>query len=239
MRDNLDDEQAAHKRIPNRAPPWMKLYWSDVMEITLGLGRADDLGIYTLMMGLAWMRGDASLPGDIGQLKEELKLRLPKQHGHTFNRAVPTLLEKFFERREDGRYYHPGVEYELRKARAARPKAKQTESKWQANGKQNDATSAKINDLQGRRYKDTETDKDKDIRGNSSEAWRGGEVKRKRARKGFQSLGQFLHRDNGISKSVPREGATSGTTEHLKDFREAPPHGWGSVASRFDKGRID
>jgi len=50
-------------------PPWMKLYW----RVTLGLGRADDLGIYTLMMGLAWMRGDATLPSELGQLKEEFK----------------------------------------------------------------------------------------------------------------------------------------------------------------------
>jgi hypothetical protein len=35
-------------------------------------------------------------------------------HGHTFNRAVPKLLKQFFERREEGSYYHPGVEHELR-----------------------------------------------------------------------------------------------------------------------------
>ena len=235
MRDNVDDERTDGKRIPYRAPPWMKLYWRDVMEITLGLGRADDLGIYTLMMGLAWMRGDATLPSELGQLKQELKLRLPKQHGHTFNRSVPMLLERFFERLEDGRFIHRGVENELRRARALRPKPKQTESKREANEKQNVATSAKINGLQTHRYRDADNIDIREEGNINLEARLSKEVLRAKRVNGFKSLAQPLLNGSQSLNDVPRVSATSTTTRNGLSYEEAMALSSAPPASRFDR----
>jgi hypothetical protein len=74
MSDNVDDEQTTDKRIPDRPPPWMAFNWEDFMIQAMPyLRKPEDIGIYITMMGLAWLRGDASIPGDMGELKHLLQ----------------------------------------------------------------------------------------------------------------------------------------------------------------------
>jgi len=62
-----DDEQTNRKRIPHRPPPWMAIYWEMEMMDMVAMGDPADVGLYYTMMGLAWLRGDGSIPGDLKQ----------------------------------------------------------------------------------------------------------------------------------------------------------------------------
>jgi hypothetical protein len=126
------------------------------------------------------------------------------------------MLERFFERRGD-KFVHRGVENELRVAAGFKEKWMKRRIN-QSKQKQNEATSGKINGLGAATGQDSTVHKRED---NKLEAGRGSEVDRTRVRNGFQSLAQLLHTDNGKSEFVPRENATSESTEHLKDFNEA------------------
>jgi uncharacterized protein YdaU (DUF1376 family) len=95
---------------------WMPLFIEDFRIDTLDL-ETDEIGTYITMIWLAWARGDGSVSGDMRELKKTLQRCLYKFHGLTFNRIVPKLLARYFEKRADGRYYQKRVEKELRIAR--------------------------------------------------------------------------------------------------------------------------
>jgi hypothetical protein len=65
---------------------------------------------------------------------DELKATLQRRrqfHGLTFNRIVPKLLSRYFEKRDDGRYYQERVENELRNVRETSEKRKRiAEERW-------------------------------------------------------------------------------------------------------------
>jgi len=100
MNDTIDDEQTAAKQIPYRSPQWMALYWETTMMDIVAIGDPADVGLYFTMMGLAWLRGDGSIPADMRDLKRLLRSKLPDMHGRTFNHKVPPLLGRYFELRE-------------------------------------------------------------------------------------------------------------------------------------------
>jgi uncharacterized protein YdaU (DUF1376 family) len=95
--------------------PWMPFYTEDFRGDTLGLS-LDEIGLYFIMILLAWRNGTGSIPGDMKELKAVLKCCCADLHGHTFNRIVPKLLHRFFHRRDDGRFYQKRVVKELEKA---------------------------------------------------------------------------------------------------------------------------
>jgi uncharacterized protein YdaU (DUF1376 family) len=184
MRDNVD----ADKRIPDRPPPWMAFCWRDFMiQVMPYLDKTEDVGIYFTMMGLAWLRGDGSVPADMAELKKLLQFHLRDLHGHTFNRAVPPMLERFFERRGD-KFIHRGVENELRVASGFKEKWMKRRTS-QSKQKQNEATSGKINGLGATTVQDSTVHIRED---NKLEAWRGSQVVRKRVSNGFHSLAHHL-----------------------------------------------
>lgn len=75
--------------------PWMPLYVADFQLDTLDLS-ADQVGVYMIMLMLAWRRHDGALPNDMEWLRCSLKRRIANFHGHQFNRIVPGLLQRYF-----------------------------------------------------------------------------------------------------------------------------------------------
>src|SRR5262249_33937954 len=121
--------------------PWMPLYVGDFQLDTLGL-KADEIGLYVILLCLAWRHGDGSITGDMGELKNTLQ-RCAGLHGLTFNRIVPKLLAKYFVKREDGRFYQERVEKELRKAEEISEKqSRNARERWSSQNKNNDLTDA-------------------------------------------------------------------------------------------------
>ena len=101
----------------------MPLYIADFMADTLDL-EMDEIGVYFKMLCFAWAR-DGALPSD-----KRLKIMLQKSfsgfHGHTYNRIVPKLLERYFYCDAEGNWRQKRLEKELQNAR-----------KLSANGAQN------------------------------------------------------------------------------------------------------
>jgi len=121
--------------------PWMPLYINDFQMGTLGL-KPDEIGVYLIMLMLAWRSDDGSITGDMNELKSVLQ-RLANLHGLAFNRIVPKLLDRYFERREDGRFYQERVEKELRKVRERSEKQSRIARKrWSAFRKNKDLADA-------------------------------------------------------------------------------------------------
>jgi uncharacterized protein YdaU (DUF1376 family) len=87
--------------------------------------RADEVGVYVVLLMLAWKREDAALPNDPAWLKRALKASFSKFHGHAFNRIVPRLLAKYFELGADGLWRNKRLTNE-----------RQTVDKRSANGSQ-------------------------------------------------------------------------------------------------------
>jgi uncharacterized protein YdaU (DUF1376 family) len=125
--------------------PWMPFYITDFRIDTLEL-RTDEMGVYFVMICLAWAR-NGPLPGDDKTLKHMLGRCFSEFHGHTYNRIVPKLLERYFYRDIDGNWRQKRVEKELEKARKisekqsqkgikSAAKRSQTVSKRSANGEQ-------------------------------------------------------------------------------------------------------
>lgn len=96
--------------------PWMPFYTEDFRLATLDLN-ADEIGVYFVLIMLAWNRDDGSVPGDMLVLKKMLQRCIANFHGLTFNRIVPKLLRRYFQKRGDGNFYQHRVEKELAVAR--------------------------------------------------------------------------------------------------------------------------
>jgi uncharacterized protein YdaU (DUF1376 family) len=95
--------------------PWMPLYVNDFRLDTLDL-KADEIGVYMLMLMLAWRRDDAALPNDMAWLKRSLQACTADFHGLTFNRIVPKLLDRYFELGQDGKWRNKRLCEERQKA---------------------------------------------------------------------------------------------------------------------------
>ena len=118
------------------ARPWMPLYVADYLLDTTDLGY-DEHGCYLLLLMLAWRSGNGSITGDMKELKIVLQRLAANLHGLTFNRIIPKLLDRYFERREDGRFYQKRVEKELRKAEEISEKQSRNAKERWARGKEN------------------------------------------------------------------------------------------------------
>jgi len=117
--------------------PWMPFYVNDFQIDTTGL-TADERGVYITMVCLAWRSGDGSVSGDMEELKTVLQNIIADFHGLTFNRVVPKLLDRYFEKRAGGRFYQPGVEKELRIARELSEKqSRNAKERWSQDRKNN------------------------------------------------------------------------------------------------------
>ena len=115
--------------------PWMPVYVDDFRMDTLSLA-ADEIGVYFTLLCLAWRNGDGSVTGDMRELKIVLQRLFRDFHGLSFNRIVPKLLDRYFERREDGRFYQERVENELRKAEEISEKqSRNAKERWAQNNK--------------------------------------------------------------------------------------------------------
>jgi uncharacterized protein YdaU (DUF1376 family) len=111
---------------------WMPFYFEDFKMDTLELD-CDEIGVYVVMIMLAWARGDGSVSGDMRELKTQLQRCFAPGsfHGLTFNRIVPKLLHKYFHRRDNSRYYQTRVEKELRIARELSEKrSRNSRKRW-------------------------------------------------------------------------------------------------------------
>lgn len=95
--------------------PWMPLYINDFRLDTLDL-TTDQMGCYLILLMLTWQRDDAALPNDMVWLKRALKGCIAEFHGHTFNRIVPPLLQRYFKLGSDQKWRNKRLTLEREKA---------------------------------------------------------------------------------------------------------------------------
>lgn len=69
-------------------PIWTDAFIADTLDLTV-----EEIGLYFLMLMLAWRRSDCALPDDMAWLKKSLHNRI---HGHSFNTMVPKILKRFW-----------------------------------------------------------------------------------------------------------------------------------------------
>lgn len=93
----------------------MPLYVADYLVDTLDL-RAEETGVYLLMLMIAWRRPDGALPNDMKWLQRALASCASDMHGNRFNRLVPPLLNRFFLLGEDGKFRNKRLTKEREKA---------------------------------------------------------------------------------------------------------------------------
>jgi uncharacterized protein YdaU (DUF1376 family) len=116
--------------------PWMPLYVNDFRMDTLDLA-AEEVGTYLTMLMIAWRRDDAGLPNDMAWLKRALRSCFADFHGHTFNRIVPKLLERYFLLSDDGIWLNKRLTKERQKADKLSANASQNANKRWAKTKEN------------------------------------------------------------------------------------------------------
>jgi uncharacterized protein YdaU (DUF1376 family) len=110
----------------------MPFYVQDFRMDTLDLD-LDELGVYFLLICLAWRNGTGGVTGNDAVLKKTLKACAADFHGHTYNRIVPKLLRRYFQLGDDNVWYQKRVVLELQKARKLSAKQSQNVSKrWAA-----------------------------------------------------------------------------------------------------------
>jgi uncharacterized protein YdaU (DUF1376 family) len=79
--------------------PWFPFYTADYDRDTKDL-TIEQHGVYMLLLKSMWDRPDCSFPNDMAFIRRVL----PQMHGHTFNRLVPPILERFFYLNEEGHF---------------------------------------------------------------------------------------------------------------------------------------
>ncbi len=113
--------------------PWMPLYVGDYLMDTRDLS-TEQHGVYILLLMTCWSRPDGRLPDDAKWLKSVL----PSMHGHTFNRLVPDILQRYFRKDEDGFWINKRLTNELQKVDKFSEKQKQNADKrWSVSSKIN------------------------------------------------------------------------------------------------------
>lgn len=114
---------------------WKFISWSfeDFYADTADLD-ATAQAVYMALLATAWERPDAALANDMEWLKRAIIRRIAKFHGHTFNRVVPGLLERFFVLGKDGCWRNKRVtnERQIADKRSANQKTKAAKrwGKW-------------------------------------------------------------------------------------------------------------
>jgi uncharacterized protein YdaU (DUF1376 family) len=108
--------------------PWMPFYVNDFRMDTLDL-KPDEIGVYMIILMIAWRRDDAAIPNDMPRLKRSLQSCIAGFHGHTFNRIVPAVLGRYFELGEDGKWRNPRLSLERQKLSKLSAKQKQNADK--------------------------------------------------------------------------------------------------------------
>jgi uncharacterized protein YdaU (DUF1376 family) len=116
--------------------PWMPLYVADYLADTLDL-RADETGVYLLMLMIAWRRPDGALPNDMKWLQRALSSCARDMHGNRFNRLVPPLLERFFVLGEDDKFRNKRLTKEREKAEKFSEKQRENVNKRYADKSKN------------------------------------------------------------------------------------------------------
>lgn len=115
--------------------PWMPLYVNDYWADTVDLS-TEEHGCYLLMLMLAWRR-KGSLPGNM----EAIRRMLPPMHGRVFKRLVPMLLNRFFQRSEDGSWTQKRLEKEMKLARNfVESQRKKARKRWETHAEKNGNT---------------------------------------------------------------------------------------------------
>lgn len=141
------------------ARPWMPFYPVDFQLDTLDLDNGE-IGVYMILICLAWRHGDGSVTGDMNELKITLQRLIAKFHGLTFNRIVPKLLDRYFEKRADGRFYQKRVEKELRKAQELSEKQSRiSKERWSRINKNKELNDANALPLQSQSQSHTQEEK--------------------------------------------------------------------------------
>lgn len=121
--------------------PWMPFYPNDFRLDTLDLS-AEEVGVYMVLICLAWKSGEGSVTADLNELKRTLQRCISAFHGHTFNRIVPKILDRYFQKRR-GKWFQKRVVKELQKARKLSAKQSQNAIKrWSADNKNNELPDA-------------------------------------------------------------------------------------------------
>ncbi len=119
--------------------PWMPLYVADYLLDTADLS-TEQHGIYLLLLMMAWRRPSGTIPDDLAWIRRNL----PSMHGHTFNRLVPPLLERFFPLDNGGERKNKRLTNERQKSDKLSAKQKQNADKrWAPSKENNDLADAK------------------------------------------------------------------------------------------------
>ena len=112
--------------------PWMPLYVADYLTATPDLNM-EQHGCYLLLLVRAWQRPDNALPNDMNWMRAAL----PHMHGHSFNRLVPPILNRFFELGADNKWRNKRLDDERQKADKLSAKQAQNVGKRWAKTKEN------------------------------------------------------------------------------------------------------
>ena len=105
-------------------------YFEETGDLTL-----EEHGVLMLLVGIAWQRA-GELPGDLSAIRRLLETKAARVHGHTFNRLVPSILERFFQKGNDGIYRNQSITDAIRRASTVSAKQAQNVGKRWANGPQ-------------------------------------------------------------------------------------------------------
>lgn len=141
--------------------PWFPMYVCDYLADTPDLS-IEEHGAYLLLLMLTWRRPDCALPND----EKWLRGALPRMHGHTFNRLVKPLLERFFTLEEDGRWHNKRLTKERQNSDKTSANAKQSADKrWAKSNEINNLADAPamqitITDTVREEREDTHSDKE-------------------------------------------------------------------------------
>ena len=106
-------------------------YFEETGDLTF-----EEHGVLMLLVGIAWQRA-GELPGNLSAIRRLLETKAARVHGHTFNRLVPSILERFFQKGDDGIYRNQSITAAIRRASAVSSKQAQNVGKRWANGSQN------------------------------------------------------------------------------------------------------
>jgi uncharacterized protein YdaU (DUF1376 family) len=121
----------------------MPLYVADYLVDTLDL-RAEESGVYLLLLMIAWRRPDGALPNDMKWLQRSLASCVNDMHGNRFNRLVPPILERFFVLGEDNKFRNKRLTKEREKSEKFSEKQKENaEKRWGAVKENNSLVDAK------------------------------------------------------------------------------------------------
>ena len=133
-------------------PPFMPWYVADYLEATIDLS-LEQHGAYMLLLGLAWRRG-GRLPNDMKWLRRAVEACSGEMHGHTFNRVVPPLIDRFFKLDSDGFIVSLRLQLEAQKANKRSANQKQNIDKRWAKYRENKQLADTVVLPAGARHKD-------------------------------------------------------------------------------------